>query len=76
MYCDANDDGNPVVQFNFSNGWTLSLCQRWSNRVMNASAMRWPSSKPDQWENLGNELSDDEIAQHMAHTKMLKDAAP
>lgn len=61
----VNDLGQPVAHFEFDNGYTLSLLQRWGNDApCNVSAAYWPtkSRSVDTTVAIGSELSDDECA--------------
>ena len=64
MRAFVNEEEHPVVQFDFDNGWTVSIVKRWSNDVCNCAVASWPTDGggPHNLENHGTEMSDQEVA--------------
>jgi len=67
MRAFVNEEEHPVVQFDFDNGWTVSIVKRGSNDVCNCAVASWPTrnSADDKIQHHGSELSDQEIAELM-----------
>lgn len=69
----VNDRGHPVVQFQFDNGWTASVCKRWSNDVMNISMAHWQTDNEHGTIAIhsGSEMSDNEAVAELYRVQQL-----
>jgi len=77
MRATVNADGKPIAQFDFDNGYTLSLLKRWDSDVSNVSAAYWPTATigVSLAVHIGSELSDNEVAEAFAKVSALPKAS-